>query len=359
MSAHLYADPAYARALSALGRVVDLPEWGGFVLARAIPREGMEDATGAYPRAVLDRDADLAGGLARLAGAGLVSVVLATSRSAGVGPPATALATAFGVCRPFKTHYLVDRAKGYAPTKHHRDRIRRGLRRCRVERVSLAERLDDWRSLYAGLVASHDVRGAADFAPVYFDALAGMAQVVALGAFVGETLAAMTLWFEYDGVAYSHLTASSALGYANGAAFALNDAAIGHFADCAVIDLGGAAGMADSADDGLAQFKRGFANAEATALICGAVLDEDAYARPERWTRRGRFLPGVPRLGRRPRLVLAAGSHLAKHRLEMGDEVKPAASHDGPTPLKPGRTPGAQGVQRAEGSAVRRIAAAT
>ena len=34
----------------------------------------------------------------------------------------------------------------------------------------------------------------------------------------------------------------------------------------------------DDPDDGLAQFKRGFANAETVAYLCGAVLDHGRYA---------------------------------------------------------------------------------
>ena len=88
----------------------------------------------------------------------------------------------------------------------------------------------------------------------------------------------MTLWFEHAGVVYNHLTASNAAGYANGANFALYAAAIDHFAGAAVMNLGGGAGFEDDPDDGLAAFKRGFANAETRALLCGAVLDAERYA---------------------------------------------------------------------------------
>jgi hypothetical protein len=88
----------------------------------------------------------------------------------------------------------------------------------------------------------------------------------------------MTIWCEHAGVAVSHLTAANTLGYANGANYALNAAAIAHFGGAAMVDLGGGAGLVDDPDDGLAQFKRGFANAEAVAYLCGAVLDPARYA---------------------------------------------------------------------------------
>lgn len=273
---HPYASPLYARALAGLGRAVETPQWGGFVLARPLPGGAGEDALGAYPMAALSPSADLDAGLRRLKGEGLTCLVMVPDPLCG--PDAAPLEQAFDVCRPFKTHHLVDPGVGpFDPSAHHRERIRRGLRRCRIERVRLADHLDAWTGLYAGLVERKAIGGAAAFGPPYFDALAQMAPLVAFAAFVEGRLCAMTLWFAHGGVAYNHLTASNAEGYANGASFALYDAAIGTFAD-EVINLGGGAGRDDDAADGLAAFKRGFANSSVTARLCGAILDTDRYA---------------------------------------------------------------------------------
>jgi hypothetical protein len=277
-SRHPYGEATYAAAIAdGQGWTArDLPEWGTAMLVR--PISGVDrDAQGPYPRTPIPSDADLAAGLARLRAAGLVSVVLVPDPLAT--PPPERLAAAFELCRPFKTHLLVDRAKGYAPTKHHRDRIRRGLRRCRVEAVSLTDRMAAWRSLYGELVRRHGIAGVAAFPDPYFPTLAASPAFVILAAFVDGEIAGMTIWFEHDGVAVSHLTAANALGYANGANYALNDAAIAHFAGAGMIDLGGGAGFADDREDGLFQFKQGFANAETTAHLCGAVLEPATYAR--------------------------------------------------------------------------------
>ncbi len=237
------------------------------------------DAIGSYPRMPLAPDARLEAGVERLAGLGLVSVTFVADPL--MAPETGRLMEAFEVCRPFKTHYLIERGRsgGYSPTKHHCDRIRRGYRRCRVERVSFEPFLDDWRRLYANLVSRHDISGVAAFVDPYFPTLARMPEIIVLAAFVDNEVAGMTLWFQHAGVAVSHLTAANALGYANGANFALNDAAIEHFADAAVIDLGGGAGHTDDPIDGLARFKSGFANARKVAMLCGAVLDQPAYDR--------------------------------------------------------------------------------
>lgn len=282
-SDHPYAAAGYAEALAGEpGRVIEAPEWGSRLLSRALPdgcgAPGLRDAAGVYPMTPIAADADLAGGLRRLSGEGLVSLVFVPDPLAS--PPPDRLRSAFGFCRPFKTHYLIDRSTApYAPSKHHRDRIRRGHRRCRVETSPLAERLEAWTALYAGLVERRAITGAAAFGPAYFAALAREPRIVAFAAFVGEALGGMTLWFAYEGVAYNHLTAANALGYANGASYALYDAAIAHFsATGAIINLGGCAGPRDDPEDGLAAFKRGFANSAMQAHLCGAVLDPARYA---------------------------------------------------------------------------------
>ena len=271
---HPYATPLYAEALGHIGRPVPMPEWSSFVLGRAVPGETAEDATGAYPLAVMAVDCDLEAGLARLAGEGPISLVLVADPLSGPSPER--LAAAFTLCRPFKTHYLLEGRS--EPTKHHRERIRRGLRRCRIEVVALADHLEGWTGLYAGLVERRTIGGAADFPPAYFEALAREPRLVAFAAFVDGDLAGMTLWFAHAGAVYNHLTASNATGYANGANFALYASAIDHFQAAGVINLGGGAGFSDDPNDGLAAFKRGFANAETKAHLCGAVLDPVRYA---------------------------------------------------------------------------------
>jgi hypothetical protein len=252
-----------------------VPEWGAHVLVRPTT-DGGEDAQGVYPIATFAPEADLAAGLDRLRGDGLISLALVPDPLAGPSP--AALAAAFDLVRPFKTHLTLDPAKGlYAPSKHHRERIRRGRRRCRIERGSLAPWRADWTRLYRGLVAHRGVSGMADFGDAYVDALAGEPALEAFAAFVDDAIVGMTLWFAHAGVVYNHLTAADATGYANGASFALYDAAIEHFEGAGVINLGGAAGSGDDPTNGLFAFKQGFANSQVEAVICGAILDRRRY----------------------------------------------------------------------------------
>ena len=283
-STHPYAAGDYARALAdGTSAALEIAEWGSFVLTREIPPRGaggppgLRDGMGVYPMTPIRKQADLKAGLGRLAAHGLLSVVVVPDPLAS--PEESQLAAAFGLCRPFKTHHLIDRAAGaYAPSKHHRAEIRRAERRCRVELVRLADHLPAWTQLYDGLVERHAITGVATFSEAYFTVLSREPRMTALAAYVGNEISAMTIWFEHAGVGYNHLGASNALGYANGANYALYNAAIAHFSQAAVLNLGGGAGSRDNPSDGLAVFKRGFANAEAKAMLCGAVLDEERYA---------------------------------------------------------------------------------
>lgn len=272
---HPLASREYADALAGSDAAIAVPAWRSHVIRRAIGPDA-HDALGVYPLAVFARDRDIRGGLDQLRREGLVSLVLVPDPLLhGAGD----LARDFDICRPFKTHLLIDTACGpFAPDKHHRDRIRRAHRRCGTEIVALIEHLDEWRRLYAGLAARRGINGMAAFSDNYFETLARMPAITAFAARVDGVCAAMTLWFAADGVVYNHLTAVNALGYANGASYALYDAAIAHFAGQGVVNLGGGAGISD-ADDGLAAFKRGFANSQVVAHVCGAVLDPQGYQR--------------------------------------------------------------------------------
>jgi hypothetical protein len=136
--------------------------------------------------------------------------------------------------------------------------------------------LDEWIALYDRLVERHDIEGVTRFPRASFEALAACEGLTAVGAFLHGAMVSCQLWFEHDGVVWSHLAASSALAYANSATFAVYDHAIRHFAG-RLIDLGGAAGLTDSDGDGLAAFKAGFANRTRMSHLCGAILDAGRY----------------------------------------------------------------------------------
>jgi hypothetical protein len=273
---HPYATEAYARSLAHVGEAFPVPEWDSHVLVRPTPDGRGRDAIAAYPLAVISSGADLAGGLQRLEAAGLVSVVLVTDDR--LRPDASAMDAAFDFGRPFKSHVLYDRALGpLAYGKHHRYELKRALARVEPREIALADHLPAWQALYGELAARHGFRGLHAFPAAHHQALARLPGVRTFGAFVRDRLVSAHLFITHDGYAVSHLAASSAEGYASGAAYAVNDLAVRALDDCQLINFGGGAGFADDPSDGLVRFKKGFSNNAAHSYLCGKVLDDAAY----------------------------------------------------------------------------------
>jgi hypothetical protein len=269
---HPYATLAYAKTLAHAGRPLLVPAWQTYVIGRDL-QQHTADAMGPYPLTCLPETCDIEDGLAHLRDAGLVSVTLVVDGL--VGPSIDRLREVFEVARPFKTHYLVDQSK-YQPSKHHRYEIRRAAAHgVTVRAIDLSEILDSWVELYGTLTSRRGLTGVQAFSRESFQSLADCQGFRVFGAFVGDDLVACHLWAMHGEIVWSHLGASSALGYSSGAAYALYDHSIRSF-EGKQINLGGAAGNADSAD-GLSRFKAGFANSTRTAYLLGAVLDPGRY----------------------------------------------------------------------------------
>ncbi|MFM7231372.1 MAG: GNAT family N-acetyltransferase [bacterium] len=275
-----YATPGYARTCAHLGTPRTLPRSGVTVLVRPVANAfAAFDACAPYP---LLHAPDLTAFAADLAAArDLVSFVGVADPLAHASPDA--LAEAFpDRLVAFKRHHLA-RLDPRDPLAHahagHRRKARRAAERTRVDVVT--EPLlhaAEWVRLYDALRTRHGALGAADFTP---EAL--VAQLAVPGALLvrvaqDESAVSMSLWY-FDGTrAHYHLGASDAHGYALDASYAGCAHALTALAARGVrtVDLGGAAGGSDR-DDGLARFKRGWANDSATAWLCGRVLDPARY----------------------------------------------------------------------------------
>lgn len=273
---HPYATDAYALSLVSDGRTLVVPEWGCSVLVRPIEGE-QDDATGIYPLAILRRDADIEGGLSRLRDLGLVSIVLVVDDFHR--PAIECLERAFDFVRPFKAHFLNKPAQATTPaySKHHRYEIQRASRHVTVGVMDLGRHLDDWIRLYATLMERHSLSGIHDLPLKHHASLARLEGVTAIGAWIEGELVSCHIWVHDGQRAHSHLGASSERGYACGAAYAVYDVSIRHFAEAELINLGGVAGHADDLESGLARFKRGFSNAMGRSYICGKILCHDRY----------------------------------------------------------------------------------
>lgn len=107
--------------------------------------------------------------------------------------------------------------------------------------------------------------------------LQSQAGITAIGAWLADELVSAHVWVSDGRYVHSHLAASSDAGYKAGAAYAVYDASLRAFPAAELLNLGGGAGIGDDPDDGLARFKRGFANDSAQSYICGEILDRTRY----------------------------------------------------------------------------------
>lgn len=273
-----YRHARYAASLASWGVPRELGRARGWIVERPIPGAGACDACGPYPlfacddwRALADDVRDLAPRLVSL------TVVADPFGAYDVAD----LRRAFpDVVRPFKEHFVVDLARPFAASAHHRRNARRARAAVAAERLDHpAHHADEWCALYASLVRRHAIRGVAAFPHGALRAQLDVPGLVAFRAREGDTTVGMALWYVDGAVAYYHLAAYAERGYALGASFALFDEALRALRDVAAwASLGGAAGTEGANDDGLARFKAGWATGTRTAWLCGRILDPERHA---------------------------------------------------------------------------------
>jgi hypothetical protein len=293
-----YRSGEYAAALVDLGRPLELPHCGGWLLERPIAGTDQCDAIGPYPLFGCRRWTELPRDLDELRGR-VVAVALVPDP---FGDAPADLNTCFpDVCRPFKEHFGVDFSRDWRASisSHHRRNVRAAARGVEVERcVDPRAQLETWCDLYQQLASRHALSGPANFSRASFERQLAVPGITVLRAVAAGATVAMALWYRDGDVAYYHLGACDARGYDLSAMFALFDVALGHFAAWGVrwAQLGGAAGW-QGAGGGLARFKAGWSNERRTAWFCGRVLDRVAYERllSGRTERPSEFFPAYRR----------------------------------------------------------------
>lgn len=275
MLVHPYKTMKYAQSLAHWGEAFYVDAWQSPVILRKIDGGGF-DAAGVYPFCVLPKDADIAAGLARLKEHGAVSVVLVLDDFHR--PQIQTLEPHFSLLRPFKTHYVHDPKKGEVSyDSHHRRSLRKAQKQVKIGVLDLSKDWQNWHALYDYIIKDMGLTGLHAFPTAHHQVLFHLEGITAIGAWAGDELASAHIWAEDGETIHSHLVASNAKGYETRAAYAVNDFSIKHFSAAKIINFGGGAGIDNSEDDGLARFKRGFANDTAQSYLCGAVLDAEKY----------------------------------------------------------------------------------
>lgn len=267
---HPYSSRQYMEALAQGSPLIEFSKDSGFAILRPIDGTPYFDTVGSYPFSALSNYAlELP---QTISGFQPVSYVTVTD---ALDDEMLCLKDAFDFSRPYKTHFIYNRALPHGFSKHHRYEVKKANELCNTRPIDLAEYLDEWCHIYDALIQKHKLSALHRFSRAYFNAISKMPAFVTLGAFVGEQLVSAHIWLKHGDFMYSHLAASSKLGYARNASYALYADVIGRFENCKIFDLGGAPD--NSLSDGLARFKRGFSNDTRTNWICGQIFDKAIY----------------------------------------------------------------------------------
>lgn len=274
-----YSHPLYAQSLREFGEPRELRRCGGWILVREIPGTEYKDGMGCYPLFVC-RDWSLLHEDLHEVGSDLVSLVLVSDPFADVDE--ACLGRCFDVVKPFKTHYVTDLSgplEGFV-NKVHQYYARRALRRMDFE-VCLdpIRYLDEWVTLYDHLIERHNIKGISAFSRESFQSqlrLPGMVMVI--GRKDGTVLGAELTLVKGD-KSYGHLAAFSPQGYKMKASYGIFWKVLEYLRAIGVslYDGGGAAGMKESANDGLSAFKKGWSNSRRMAYLCGRVFNRQKY----------------------------------------------------------------------------------
>ena len=272
-----YRHRRYAESFFETGTCVELPASGGWVVWRAIPRTPFHDAMGCYPLFCCGDWNALPDDLASLDG--LVSLTLVTDPFADVD--IDWLSNTFEVVHLFKQHHVVEaeRAGEVPTTRHHRRNVRHARRTVQVAECDAAAHVDEFVELYDVLQRRHRISGISAFSRDALERQLQVPGIVGFRATAGGVLAGIHLWYVDGEVAFGHLGATNALGYATMASYALYAFAIDSLSQrVRWLDLGAAPSVdLPSRSHGLDEFKRGFATTARPVFLCGKIFDRERY----------------------------------------------------------------------------------
>lgn len=268
IATHPYCSESYARAWEEPGvERLYVTAWNTYVLVRE-GQAGVRQATGVRPYGSLDPSCDLRVGLDALREAGIASFSVITDPM--WCPDISPLRASFDVCRPFSECYVVDRQANVRIRKRHRNRINQARCVGEIHDVSLTDYFDRWLELYKDKVDRRQILR--PFTRDYFEQLTLFDGLRTVAVVADGEIVTMSLWISHQDTMYFHDGASSTAGMAISAAHAAFAYVIETAADCRFVLLGPPAGFGEEQSDGLAVFKRGFANVSVVSYLCSATL---------------------------------------------------------------------------------------
>lgn len=268
-----YDTAAYAATLSHLGTPFVVHGWQGSLIRCAIPGAAhLFDAVGSWPYCSPPEISQLSALYRALQAQGLV-----TFRA--FFRPKTALAVEQWHQAGFtpvllKEHFVFDPTLDWpAHSAKTRYNIRRGRRLWRVELLALAEYHRTIAEYHERLVQRRQFSAMAALPPAHFAALAELPNVRVLGALDTDGLGAALIAVHDETSVHFHVIVGAERAYQTCAFYALYQAAIERWSPSHTIYLGGAPSSPNG--QGIAHFKRRFANRRAPVYMIQAVLDRE------------------------------------------------------------------------------------
>lgn len=281
MSGYGYLSTEYCSSLTHIGTLRQFHNSSSCWLERSIADSSWRDGCGPYPLLCCSNWQGLEEDLRSLEGE-IVSFCAVTDPFGGYDLPL--LQRTFpDLLIPYKEHLITDLA--HPPesfvTEHHQRDTRRALRRLEISVVEEPSKFaEEWSSLYTGLIARHHIHGPAAFPPVSLKLQLAAPGIRMFKADMNGSTVCMQLWMEDGKVAYYHLAASSAEGYAVGASYALTWEALSYYRSLGFdrVDLGAAPDVSTAAGAGLLKFKSGWATGVEKTFLVGRIMNLAAYS---------------------------------------------------------------------------------
>jgi len=275
-----YLHPLYAQSFSNIGSPIYLPKSKGWLIKRRIPGTDHFDAMGPYPLFFCENWENLTDDFSTLKN-DLVSISVVVEPLSA--PALPQLKLAFDFVDDYKTHYLLDLSKPLlsAISKNTRKNARRALRNLSVESdIAPNIDIDEWVQLYKCLIEHHHINDLRKFSRQAFEKQIAIPKTHFFKVLYQDSIVNGLLFYLQNGVAYSHLSASTPKGYKLSASYAAKWTAINSLSEkVKFINFGGGQSSNKTELSGLDLFKEGWSNQTGQSYFCGSVLNVDKYAK--------------------------------------------------------------------------------
>lgn len=274
-----YKSAEYAQSLSEFGEPRYLPHSKGWILERPTPSLHYTDAIACYPLFSCENWSKLHLDLHELQDQ-LVSITMVPNPFGQVDT--VYLKNCFpDLMVPFKQHYVMNMREPIDKivSRHHRKYARKALINIETEVCQAPiDFLEEWMDLHQHLIQKYQIEGIRAYTRRAFEQQLSLPSMVVLTAKYNHEVVGAQLWIIENDVAFGHVLAFSPEGIKLGAAYALYWFALNYFkGKVEWCDVGGLAGMQNTENDPLHQFKRGWSTGFKTSYLCGRVLNRDKY----------------------------------------------------------------------------------